>query len=229
MNRPKTRTNVDQFRHAAKAWLVRAVAASRHRRHGLVIALLLAVPVIAWTPTLGLLFWARLRLLTNLPRTAMATEAPETLALVPIDVFPERMDVGFDEASSRDPLRNSPHDPFNRAQDGSTEPFDANFGAQETDEATWSTSRRRYIDAIVGRLRLQGLITGRSIAIIEGRTYRVGELLEREATEGESITLHAVERDSVVVEVDGMEFRIRLVGGGSGRSSLRHTAGGEFR
>ena len=50
-----------------------------------------------------------------------------------------------------------------------------------------------------------------------------------EATEGESITLHAVERDSVVVEVDGIEFRIRLVGGGSGRSSVRHTAGGEFR
>jgi hypothetical protein len=74
---------------------------------------------------------------------------------------------------------------------------------------------------IVRKFRVQALIAGKSIAIIDDRTYRVGDLLDFERTNGEFITLRSVGRNSVTVEVDGQEFEIRLVGRGTDEAILR--------
>ena len=221
MTRPRTSVDMAQLRTQAKERLGRLIALGKDRRGGLVIALLLAVPFVAWAQPLGLLFWARLRLLTDLPRTALATEEAKTVVVVPPVEFPELPDVGFDGDSSRDPLRISPHH-FPRAN--GEHAGTANSAKSDPDGADnphWRMTRRSYLTSLVEKIRLQALITGKSIAIIDDRTYRVGELLDSEAMEGEQVTLQSVGRNSVIVEVDGFEFEIRLVGGGTGKSVLR--------
>ena len=226
MKQVKTQIDLEHIRAATTTWVRSVVAAARIRRQGLVIALLLAVPVIAWTPTLGLLFWARLRLLTDLPRTAMATEDPQAVAIAPPPAFPKRPVVGFDTASGRDPLRRMSYDSSNATNEAPNSLPAMNTSVAESENGSWNAVRRQEVEGIVNRLRLQGLITGRAIAIIDGRTYRLGEQLEMEATEGELLTLRSVGRNSVVVEVDGVEFMLRLAGGGASGSLSRVKAGG---
>ena len=226
MKQLKTQMDLDHIRTATTSWIRSVVAASRTRRQGLVIALLLAVPVIAWTPTLGLLFWARLRLLTDLPRTAMATEDPQVVAIAPPTAFPKGPVVGFDTASGRDPLRRMSYDSSKTTSEAPISELGINTSVEESENGSWNTVRRQEVEGIVNRLRLQGLITGRAIAIIDGRTYRIGEQIEIEATEGELLTLRSVGRNSVVVEVDGVEFVLRLAGGGASGSLDRIKAGG---
>ena len=55
------------------------------RRETVLAAVILAVPVVALAQPLGLLLWARMRILTSIPRTAMATEEPQA-STVPVDV-----------------------------------------------------------------------------------------------------------------------------------------------
>ena len=173
------------------------------------------------------LFWARLRLLTDLPRTAMATdEEAKKVVVVPPEEFPELADVGFDVTANRDPLRISPHHfPKVNGKDGVSD-FDTKLNPNGAEEMNWRMTRRSYLLSIVSKIRLQALITGKSIAIMDDHTYRVGELLKSEAMEGEQITLQSVGRNSVIVEVDGIEFKIRLVGGGTDKSVLRDDAEG---
>lgn len=226
MKRSMNQLDFEHIRTATTSWFRSVAAASRHRKQGLVIALLLAVPVLAWTPTLGLLFWARLRLLTDLPRTAMATEAPEVVAIVPPSAYPEGPVVGFDSVSNRDPFQSTSDDSSNTNLDGSKSEGDSSSMGIESNNGEWSIARRQEVEAMVQHLRLQALITGRAIAIINGRTYRVGEQLEGEATGGEYFTLRTVGRDAVVIECDGVEFMLRLAGGGAGRALDRFDAGG---
>ncbi len=59
--------------------------ASRRRAWRLIrlLAPILAVAVVLWLKPMGLLLWARLRILTNIPRTAMAEEPPEWMRSFP--------------------------------------------------------------------------------------------------------------------------------------------------
>jgi len=213
--------NMQQLRTQAKERLGRVIAMGRNRRGGLVIALLLAVPFMAWAQPLGLLFWARLRLLTDLPRTALATEEARAVAVTPPLEFPELTDVGFDAVSGRDPLRQSPHHlPRANGEQGSGE-NGSSSARNGSDNPQWRMTRRSTLTSLVQKIRLQALITGKSIAIIDDRTYRIGELIDSEAMRGEQVTLQSVGRNSVIVEVDGFEFEIRLVGGGTDKSVLR--------
>ena len=79
------------------------------RRETVLAAVILAVPVVALAQPLGLLLWARMRILTSIPRTAMATEEPTRVAVDPGVVrFPDLPDSGLDEAFGRDPMYVSP-------------------------------------------------------------------------------------------------------------------------
>jgi hypothetical protein len=197
----------------------RIVAAGRNRRKGLMVVLMLSVPMAAWAQPLGLLLWARLRLLTKQPRTAMAN--PEEISNVIVEIperFPDLKDIGFDESASRDPFRFNPKYFPTLTQSSDPQRFERKSPGQIVDP---TGARNRYLTGIVRKFRVQALIAGKSIAIIDDRTYRVGDLLDFERTDGEYITLRSVGRNSVVVEVDGQEFEIRLVGRGTDEAILR--------
>lgn len=65
---------------------VESAAARRRRRAWRLIRMLapiVAVAVVLWLKPMGLLLWARLRILTSIPRTAMAEEPPEWMRSFP--------------------------------------------------------------------------------------------------------------------------------------------------
>ena len=74
--------------------------------------------------------------------------------------------------------------------------------------------------SIAARLEVQGLMPGRGIALIGGRVLRVGESFPGDV-DGTTFRLASVEESSVVVESDGFEFDIRLIGGGTDSVVIR--------
>ena len=212
---------------------VQAMAASVRRRGGGLVrfasrrstitsGLVLVVPVIALAQPLGLLLWARLRLLTTIPRTAMATEEPTRIAADPDLIrFPDLPDPGLDPAFGRDPMHVSPHH-FPRSTPRSSEPeVGPKSGVVSTeDEGHEARMMRERLASIVSGVRVQGLISDRGIALIDGRACRVGDQIPA-GTEGVEIRLLEVRTGSVVIEIDGCEFVLRLIAGGNGSVDIR--------
>lgn len=185
--------------------------------------LVLAVPLAALAQPLGLLLWARIRLLTSIPRTAMATEGEETLAATtpPTPAFPDLPGTALPAPGVRDPFATSPtHFPRSTIrQDLSTTTPKSSVGRVE-DEERAATVLRERLAGIVGRLRVQGLVPGRGVALIDGRVRRTGEAFPV-AVDGTTVRLVAVQQSMVVVECGGLEFDIRLDGGGTGSVDIR--------
>ena len=189
-------------------------AMCRDRRRGISMALLLSIPLMAWAQPLGLLLWARLRLLTNIPRTAMATEEMEAKAKIePPSSLPDLASVGLDDRANRDPLQFNPEyfPRLNPQPDSGT--TEGKYLEKNVDQMRTEASTLASVRSAAEKIRLQALISGKSLAIIDDRTYRAGELLGHESTGGIQFLLQSVGKDSVVVQAEGYEFKVRLVGG----------------
>jgi hypothetical protein len=202
----------------AAAPMLRRVA----RRETLLGGLVLAVPLAALAQPLGLLLWARIRLLTSIPRTAMATEAEDTVASVTSPpAFPDLPDADLPIPGLRDPLAISPRH-FPRANDpqGLTSASPKSGVGRVDDEERTAAVLRERLAGVVGRLRVQGLVPGRGVALIDGRVRRVGESFPA-TVDGTTVRLVAVEQSMVVVECGGLEFDIRLDGGGTDSVVIR--------
>lgn len=212
---------------------LRAVAASVHRHGGrlfrfasrrstITSGLVLVIPVVALAQPLGLLLWARLRLLTTIPRTAMATEEPTRIAADPGVVrFPDLPASGLDDVFDRDPMHVSPHH-FPRSTPRATEleVGPKSDGGSAEDEGHEARLLRERLAFIVSNVRVQGLISDRGIALIDGRACRVGDEIPVGA-EGVEMRLLEVRAGSVVIEVGGCEFVLRLIAGGNGSVDIR--------
>jgi hypothetical protein len=190
------------------------------RRNTVLSGLVLVIPMVALAQPLGLLLWARLRLLTTIPRTAMATEVPTTFAAIEVPAFPDLPDSGLDEAIKRDPLRISPRH-FPRAT-----PFPSKAEVapksevQEADEDQEKRLVQERLASIVSEIHVQGLIPGRGVALIDGRACKVGDEIPAKV-DGVSFRLLEVRMGSVVIETGGHEFNLRLIAGGNGSVVIR--------
>jgi hypothetical protein len=208
---------IDRVRTAAAPLLQRL-----GRRRTLLAGLVLAVPIAALAQPLGLLLWARIRLLTNIPRTAMATESEEAVASVPAPpAFPDLPNADLPVPGLRDPLAISPrHFPrANRPQPLTETSPKSGLGTVDDEQRAAAVLRER-LASIAGRLRVQGLVPGRGVALIDGRVRRIGESFPA-TVDGTTVRLVAVEQSMVVVECGGLEFDIRLDGGGTDSVVIR--------
>lgn len=68
------------------------------------IALMLVAAVVLWVKPMGLLLWARIRILTNIPRTAIAEPEADLASDLRIEL-PPRVAVEPPTAPRRDPFR----------------------------------------------------------------------------------------------------------------------------
>ncbi len=198
------------------------------RRNTVLSALVLAIPMAALAQPLGLLLWARLRLLTTIPRTAMATEDPSRLAAVEVTLFPDLPESGLDDLIERDPLRISPRH-FPRSTPSSSEPEVApksdSQSVEEEDREKQLVQER--LASIVSEIRVQGLIPGRGVALIDGRACKVGDEVPTKV-DGVTFRLLRVRMGSVVIDAGGHEFTLRLIAGGNGSVVIR-PEGEEFK
>ncbi|MEE2894700.1 MAG: hypothetical protein VX726_03065 [Planctomycetota bacterium] len=202
-------------------WLARR-ADRGMRRRAVLATLVLAVPCVALVQPFGLLLWARLRLLTSIPRTAMAIEEETVLAadVTFDDVFPDLPGIRPTRVTARDPLAVS-RNHFPRTLDSTAEPaFGPKSSPQPVDEQTAASTLRRELEVVVARLKVQGLMPGQGLALIDGRVRRVGDEFGSGAF-GRALRLTEVRHSTIVVEVEGLEFDIRLNGGGTGSVDFR--------
>ncbi len=192
------------------------------RRRTVLAGLVLAVPIAALAQPLGLLLWARIRLLTSIPRTAMATESEEAVASVPAPpAFPDLPNADLPVPGLRDPLAISPrHFPRANRPQPLTETSPKSGLETVDDEQRAAAVLRERLASIAGRLRVQGLVPGRGVALIDGRVRRIGESFPA-TVDGTTVRLVAVEQSMVVVECGGLEFDIRLDGGGTDSVVIR--------
>ena len=196
---------------------------TRIRRRETVMALLvLTVPLFAIAQPLGLLLWARMRILTSIPRTAMAVEAEQVAVVIPEygNSFPDLPQTTHETRPLRDPLSISPLH-FPRSSNSTS---DTGFGPKsppspaEEDEA--ASRVRDRLASVAARLEVQGLMPGQGLALIDGRVRRVGEEFPGNVAQA-TFQLVEVRKSAIVVRTEGLEFDIRLNGGGTGSVYIR--------
>ena len=159
---------------------------------------------------LGLLFWARIIVIKNLPRTVMADgEAVAVLAdggegseKWSDKNNPEVRSISLDLQPERDPfLLNEAYFPGN--QKPASESGDGRKSASSSSEEP---------EQAISRLHLEAVMQGNPMAVISGRTYRPGDWIQAGGTESLQFMLIEVRRRSVVLEHAGRHFELRLDG-----------------
>lgn len=189
------------------------------RRHRRTLALTALLGVVVWAKPMGLLLWARIRILTSIPKTAIA-DGPQLVALD--DPAPADLDTGIPEALTvtRDPFAIDVMAFPSRIDSAETarlpepifKPETANVENRGPDGP--ETARRA-----AERFRLQSAGEGLSTAVIDGRTYRIGDIID--GFGGASFTLVEVREQSVVLECDGLAYEIGFRGTGIAEGGTR--------
>jgi len=220
------RAKVNPFRRIIDSRAIR-------RRKGLIVAVA-SLAMVAWVTPLGLLLWARIRILTSIPKTAIADD---TLAQAPKNDQPPELDPGLPggEWTLRDPFqvdsavfpKPATQSPAGR---GSTNTNPANEGTTqsvvtvepavsgetgETGETVESIEPQPYeaAKASAGTFRVQSAGNGLVSAVIDDKVRRVGETLT--STDGRAFKLVKVIDGGVVLEHAGREFIVRIPQPGS--------------
>ena len=174
------------------------------------ITFLAVFAVVAWAKPMGLLLWARIRILTSLPKTAIADD-PTSANAAPEPESPLDFDPGLGTTNEirTDPFRIDPHT-FPKLNP--VAPVAAPVAPQPKVEPSTADEARRDASRAAGRqadrFRLQSAGKGLSMAVIDGRTYRVGDVLE--STDGLLFTLVEVRDSAAFVEWEGERFELRL-------------------
>lgn len=210
------RAKVNPFRRIIDSRAIR-------RRKGLIVAVA-SLAMVAWVTPLGLLLWARIRILTSIPKTAIADD---TLARAPKNDQPPELDPGLPggEWTLRDPFqvdsavfpRPQTQSPAGRGSTNSpnqgttqsvvtVEPA----ASGEGDESVESIEPQPYevAKASAGTFRVQSAGNGLVSAVIDDKVRRVGETLT--SGDGRAFKLVKVIDGGVVLEHEGREFIVRI-------------------
>ncbi len=172
---------------------------------------LAAFGTVVWAKPMGLLLWARLRVLTNLPRTAIADDPASNAAAA--EVVPERV-LELPDHSESDPFRlrgcrlSIPQRPVAQAELSRLPPkfnpslVDASLSQEAVDLAALCAER----------FRVQTAGSGLSCAVINGRTYKLGDEL---ALESLRFLLVEIREAGVILACGDRRFEIKIRSSGS--------------
>jgi hypothetical protein len=172
--------------------------------------------VLCCTFGVGMLLWARIIVISNHPRTAIA-DGPDADASVdpeagtrsdkPRPVIP----LSLAARPGRDPFAvNVEFFPRPASADGLI-PDGGKSGHQPAEDPQLAERRlvARY-RAVVDRMDLEAVMTGVNMAVINGRTYRLGDQVAGADGEPIRFSLVQVRQRSVVLEVEGRRFDLRM-------------------
>lgn len=160
--------------------------------------------------SIGLLFWARIIVIKNLPRAVMADGEQEIAALgaetapgseADNNGLPVRT-IALDLDPGRDPFRINPAY-FPRSEEPALLP---------RDEPKSGPSSSEDPEQAINHLRLEAVMQGNPMAVISGRTYRPGEEIETGGSSRVRFTLVEVRRRSVLLEHAGRQYELGLDG-----------------
>lgn len=178
------------------------------------VALFTAFALIAWAKPMGLLLWARLRILTSIPKTAIADDP----ANAPAEPMPAiELDTGLPGAGAGliDPFSVEPHTPPR-----SDNPTPSQASIVPSQKSAADSAEVQALEAFEAarraaeRFRLQSAGRGLSMAVIDGRTYRIGDALE--GADGQRFVLLEVLDGAAVLGHGEQRIEIRMRGAGEG-------------
>lgn len=196
---------------ARRVWV--QLTADRRRFRALLVTA--GVAGILWMKPLGLLLWARLRLLADIPRTAMAEPGLMTDAGGPpegLTPSPAPLRIVLDEEPRHDPFVVSDRD-FPRPTPGPVIPEEPDKSASERAEGSIPahTGLARQLQAIVASFKLEAAMQGNPpVAVINGQTFRPGDTIASPDAPEVAFGIVSIGSRTVTVESQGYEFTIRM-------------------
>ena len=161
----------------------------------------------------GLLFWARIIVIKNLPRAVMADGEQALLATADEPGKALSSDnqaqlsrtVVLEVVPGRDPFAlNSMW--FSGLEEDASLSNDQPKSALRTSEDP---------EQVISHLRLEAVMQGSPMAVISGRTYRPGDLIDSQDSGSIRFVLVEVQRRSVVLEHAGRRYELRMGGSGT--------------
>lgn len=164
---------------------------------------------------LGMLLWSRLIMVSNMPRTAVAGDEH--------DLKQASSDMSSDKQGTAATQVNHPGEPNplplgdrskgvsktsvdNRMirEEGKSGPHEADKPEQEALRSQSAMIRDAVLD-----LRLESIMLGRHIAVINGRVYREGSGIEVQGYESLRLRLVEVRKHSVIISCMDRRFELR--------------------
>jgi hypothetical protein len=203
---------------APSGWFDRARHAFRTDRRVRTLAFTLAVASVLWAKPMGLLLWARIKILTNIPRTAIADPGDGAPVLVrnrPDLAEPQELRVPGRPAT--DPFRIDDTAFPIPERPAETSPRGAKAAGGNAEEIDPSAVRERERAAMAAAFRVQAAGEGMGIAVIDGRTVKVGQSID--GRDGTAFRLVAVRGEGVVLECEGTSYEVTIARPGRGRNA----------
>jgi len=170
----------------------------------------------------GLLLWARVIVVSNIPRTAVAEDGAKPAQVVDrqarmntavLDrLARSRVEVRLDYSPRRDPFSvNAEYFPKpkldeTREQKSVVAVPDMN----EDEEQRQARQRREQLQLAADGLKLEAVMRGAGIVVINGQTYRIGDEVSAAGNQKALFELTDVRQRSAVLHADGLEFVIEL-------------------
>ena len=165
----------------------------------------------------ALLLWARLLIISDMPRTAIA-EPEEAPAAAPAQELPVRSDkplrpvrAALRSIPSRDPFRTDDRF-FPRPTPVSDLPADLGKSSAERAENPREVEARvrARLRDLVDRFSLDAVMSSGGMAVIDGRNYRVGDPVPSQGSEQIVFTLAEVRQRSIVLLYEGRRFELKM-------------------
>ncbi len=161
----------------------------------------------------GMLLWARIIVISNPPRTAVAV--PGAIAPTPPDEPDNRLSPPLRVTLARWPDR----DPFTINPEVFPKPtplvdLDPDRGklqVQPTEDPEQAEARfRAQLRALVDRFKLEAVMRKPPLAVISGKTYQLGDPIPAFENEEIRFTLLVVGERSVTLEYESREFELKM-------------------
>lgn len=164
----------------------------------------------------GMLLWARIIVISNPPRTAVAVPGGNTaVAPTPPDEPDNRLGPPLRVALARWPSR----DPFTINPEVFPKPTllvdlgpdRGKLQVQPTEDPKQAEARlRARLRALVDRFKLEAVMTKPPLAVISGKTYQLGDPIPAFQNDEIRFTLVEVGQRSVTLEHEGREFELKM-------------------
>ena len=164
---------------------------------------------------LGMLLWSRLIVVSNMPRTAVAGDEPDAIQ-ASSDMSSDKQDAPgtqVNHAGEPNPLplgdrskgvsKTSVENRMIR-EESKSGPQEADKPEQEALRSQSATIRDAVLD-----LRLESIMLGRPMAVINGRVYREGSGIEVQGYESLRLRLVEVRKHSVIISCMDRRFELR--------------------